>query len=85
MQVFDVYSRPGCHLCERLVEELMPLLRGRGRVEIRNIDHLDAGLRKKYTERIPVVEYAGRLLCEFQLDAAAIESVLRDEGQASAD
>jgi hypothetical protein len=25
-----VYSRPGCHLCELLIDELLPLIRDRG-------------------------------------------------------
>ncbi len=72
-----VYSRPGCHLCELLIDELLPLIRGRLDLEVLNID-----TRPEWTERygirIPVVEYAGRTLCQYHLDAAAIRSVLRD-------
>ena len=28
MKTIDVYSRQGCHLCEVLIEELLPLVRG---------------------------------------------------------
>ncbi|MEX2496972.1 MAG: glutaredoxin family protein [Woeseia sp.] len=77
MRVLDVYSRPGCHLCELLIEELMPLLRARGCVQVHDIDR-DPELEKKYGQRIPVVEHRGRLLCEFKLDPAAIERALRE-------
>ncbi len=72
-----VYSRPGCHLCELLIDELLPLIRGRLDLEVLNID-----TRPEWTERygirIPVVEYAGRTLCQYHLDAAAIRRVLSD-------
>mgnify|MGYP000107868357 CR=1 FL=1 len=39
--VLYVYSRRGCHLCDVLVEELLPLVRGRMDVEVRDIDSHD--------------------------------------------
>jgi hypothetical protein len=61
-----------------LIRELVPLVRRRGSVEVLNID-LDEGLRARYGERIPVVELAGRILCEIRLDSRAIEEALRNE------
>jgi hypothetical protein len=75
VRTFHVYSRPGCHLCELLLEGLVPLVRGRGRIEVVNID-LDASTRDKYGTRVPVVELEGRALCEYHLDRAAIEKEL---------
>ena len=72
-----VYSRPGCHLCELLIDELLPLIRGRLDLEVLNIDTRPEWT-EKYGIRIPVVEYAGQTLCQFHLDAAAIRSVLSD-------
>lgn len=68
---FTVYSRPGCHLCEQLVEELLPLVRGRATVTVQNIDE-DPALLERYGLKIPVVELEGRPICQFQLDRRAI-------------
>lgn len=72
-----VYSRPGCHLCEQLIEELLPILRQRIRVDVVDID-TSASWLAKYGSRIPVVEYAGREICQYTLDAAAIHAILAD-------
>ena len=68
---FTVYSRPGCHLCEQLVEELLPLVRGRAEVTVRNIDE-DPALAERHGARIPVVELKSREICHFRLDRDAI-------------
>ncbi len=70
-----VYSRPGCHLCERLLEELAPLVRGRGRLELRDVDD-DPHWRRAFGERIPVVEIDGRVTCELTLDTGAVLQAL---------
>ena len=84
VQTLRVYSRPGCHLCELLLDGLLPLVRGRARVEVLDID-LAAGLLETYGTRIPVVELDGRVLCEYRLDRQAIEDGLEgppgDEGR----
>ena len=72
-----VYTRPGCHLCELLIDELLPLIRCRLDLEVLNID-TRPDWTEKYGMRIPVVEYAGQTLCQYHLDAAAIRSVLRN-------
>lgn len=72
---FTVYSRPGCHLCETLVEALLPLIRDRATVTVRNIDD-DPALEAAYGARIPVVEFAGREICHYHLDRAAILDAL---------
>ena len=55
---FLVYSRPGCHLCEVLLDELQPLLRGQATIEVRNIDD-DPAWQKRYGLHIPVVTLDG--------------------------
>jgi hypothetical protein len=71
-----VYSRPGCHLCELLVDELMPLIRGRLDLEVVNIDERPEWTLK-YGTLIPLVEYNGETVCNFHLDTAAIRTILR--------
>ncbi|MDH4106692.1 MAG: glutaredoxin family protein [Gammaproteobacteria bacterium] len=74
-----VYSRPGCHLCEQLLEELLPLLRGRADVEVLDID-ARSEWALAYGTRIPVVELDGEFLCQFHLDAAAVTTALERRG-----
>ncbi len=71
MRVLHVFSRQGCHLCEVLLEELLPLVRGVLDVEVRDID-ARADWRAAYSTRVPVVEFEGRVICEHRLDRAAI-------------
>lgn len=75
MSRIRVYSRAGCHLCEILIEELLPLIRDR-----LDLDVLDIDSRPQWTEeygtRIPVVEYEGRTICQYRLDGDAIRSIL---------
>jgi hypothetical protein len=71
-----VYSRPGCHLCELLVEELLPLIRGRLELEVLDIE-TRPDWKLQYGVRIPVVEYDGETVCEHHLDTAAIRAILR--------
>lgn len=66
-----VYSRAGCHLCEELIEALLPLVRDRLQVEVVDIDTRD-DWRRAFDKRVPVVEFAGRTICEQRLDKAAV-------------
>jgi len=75
MTPLRIYSRPGCHLCEQLLEDVLPLVRGRLEVEVVNIDD-DADLSRKYGTRIPVLEYAGQFVCQYTLEDSAIRKIL---------
>jgi hypothetical protein len=77
--VLYVYSRRGCHLCDVLVESLLPLVRGRLDVEVRDIDSRD-DWKRRYDVRIPVVEFEGAVVCQYRLDRAAIETILAGLG-----
>ena len=74
--VLTVYSRQGCHLCEQLIEELLPQVRDRARVEVLDVDTREDWLQR-YGDRVPVVELDGRRICQFRLDRAALTSALR--------
>jgi hypothetical protein len=66
-----VYSRRGCHLCELLLEELDPLVRGRARIVVRDVDER-AQWRDEYGLQVPVVWAGGAVLCHYHLDKAAV-------------
>lgn len=72
---FLLYSRPGCHLCEQLLEEALPLLRGRAEIQVVNIDQ-SSELRQRFDHRVPVLEFAGATICEGRLDPKALHAVL---------
>lgn len=75
MPILHVYSRQGCHLCEVLIEQLLPLLRGAMDIEVRDIDSR-ADWLEKYDTRVPVVEYRDALISEYPLDLGAVAELL---------
>jgi len=75
MAVIHFYSRSGCHLCEIMLEELLPLIRNRAEIEIRDIDSR-VEWRNKYDIRVPVIEFDGRTVSEYPLDVDAIQTML---------
>jgi hypothetical protein len=75
LPLLHVYSRPGCHLCEQLIEELLPLVRERAGIEVLNIDSR-ADWTEKYGTRIPVLELDGQALCQYSLDVRAVVAAL---------
>lgn len=75
MIVVQYYSRTGCHLCDVMLEELLPLIRGRANIELCNIDSRP-DWRDKYGTRVPVMEYAGELISAYPLDYGAVRRFL---------
>jgi c-di-GMP-related signal transduction protein len=68
-----VYSRPGCHLCEEALNQIVALHAEGYRFELREIDiESNDLLLRRYLERIPVVEVDGLEVSELVLDAAAV-------------
>ena len=76
MDTLHVYSRQSCHLCEDLIEELMPLIEGKLALEIRDID-TNPDWHERFFMDIPVVEYADEIICRHFLDRDAITGILR--------
>jgi Glutaredoxin-like domain (DUF836) len=73
MREVVVYSRPGCHLCERALEEIVSLHGEGRRFRLREVDiDSDEVLLRVMLERIPVVEVDGVVVSELVLDRAAL-------------
>ncbi len=70
-----IYSRPGCHLCELMIEELLPLVRDKLKIDVVDIDSRP-DWRDEYGTRIPVLEYDSEFVCQYTLDVPAIERIL---------
>ena len=63
-----VYSRKGCHLCE-IVKESLVKLQKHGGFTWREIDvDTDAGVRRLYTDEVPVVFINGRKAFKYHMD-----------------
>lgn len=75
-----VYSRQGCHLCELMIEALLPLLRGRADLEVRDVDTRDDWC-VQYGERVPVLTLNDLTVCEYHLDTQAVERLLAASGR----
>jgi len=75
-----VYSRRGCHLCELLLGELEPLVRGRANVTVRDIDDRP-DWQAAYGERVPVVCCDGDEICQYTLDRTAVLERITSGGQ----
>jgi hypothetical protein len=76
-----VYSRPGCHLCEVAIEEIVGL-HGEGyRFELHEVD-IDSSdlLLRRHLEKIPVVEIDGIVASELVYDDAAVRARLDTVG-----
>jgi len=76
-----VYSRPGCHLCEEAMAQIVAL-HGEGyRFELHEIDiESHELLLRRHLERIPVVEVDGIEVSELILDRDALKARLDTVG-----
>jgi glutaredoxin len=81
MREVVVYSRPGCHLCELALEQIVGLHREGYRFELREVDiESEDSLLRRMLERIPVVELDGEVVSELVLDRAALAARLDTVG-----
>lgn len=80
MRELTLYSRPGCHLCDFVFDELQPLCTA-GAVSLRVIDvDSDPALRERYGLRVPVVCAGDTELCGWPFDQRRISDWLRASG-----
>lgn len=71
-----LYTRYGCHLCDQMAGQLQPYMdRYRFRVRMVDIDR-DDELIRLYALKIPVLAHGDRVLCEYQLEEAALVRAL---------
>ncbi len=72
-----LYSRPGCHLCELLLDEVRPLLGVEDTVALVDITD-DIGLERRYSLKIPVLAAAdGTELSGYPLERERVQAFLR--------
>ena len=73
---FLLYSRPGCGLCEEMLEELglLPAAAQAG-VDVLDVD-ADPAAKVRYGHKIPVLLFAGELVCHGRLDPEEVHKAL---------
>ena len=71
-----LYTRPGCHLCQVVKEQLEAIRRELDfHIEERDIDK-EGALRERYDHDIPVVAVNGLEICKHRLDAGRFRDAL---------
>ena len=76
-----VYSRPGCHLCEEALEQIVALHTEGYRFDLHEVDiESNDLLLRRYLERIPVVEVDGVEVSELILDRDGLKTRLDTVG-----
>lgn len=72
----DLYSAPGCSLCEVALAELAPLAAELG-FTIRVVDISgDPDLERRYRPRIPVAEIGGRTVFKYRVDQGRLRELV---------
>ena len=59
-----------------MIEELLPIARGRIEIEVRDIDTRD-DWRERYDIRVPVLAHGDEEVCQYQLDRKALAELLK--------
>lgn len=76
LERFVLYSRPDCALCEEFLRELAALPAAQPHaIEVLDVD-ADPAVRVRYGHKIPVLLYAGELVCHGRLDAEEVLKAL---------
>jgi hypothetical protein len=79
---FVLYSRPGCGLCEELFAQLTAVPAARGYpIDVIDVDTDDAA-RLRFGHKIPVLLFAGELVCHGRLDLEELHKALAYHGGA---
>jgi glutaredoxin len=73
----EIYSRPGCHLCDE-AKEVIERVRRRIPFDLRIINvEKDPQLEKDYGEKIPVVLIGGSPVFNYQVNEAEFEDKVK--------
>jgi hypothetical protein len=73
---FLLYSRPGCGLCEEMLSGLAALPAAQSfAVDVIDVD-ADLATKVRYGHKIPVLLFAGELVCHGHLDAEEVHKTL---------
>ncbi|HVN87145.1 MAG TPA: glutaredoxin family protein [Candidatus Binatia bacterium] len=75
----NLYSRPGCHLCDEMKAVVVPLARElNATVELINIED-DPALEAQYGDEIPVLSINGRKAFKYRVSERELRARLQRE------
>jgi len=73
----DIYSRPGCHLCDE-AKTVIERVQGRFAFALRVINiEQDPALEREYGSDIPIVMINGNKAFKYRVDEAELENKVR--------
>ena len=73
----DIYSRPGCHLCDE-AKEVIERVRRRVAFDLKVVNiETDQDLEKQYGDQIPVVFVNGVKVFKYRVDEAEFEKKVK--------
>jgi glutaredoxin len=72
-----LYSRPGCHLCDR-ARDALEALRASSPFDLRDVNiESDPGLERRFMLEIPVIEVDGAVVAQAPVDLEAVRAALK--------
>lgn len=73
---FILYSRQGCGLCDEMLSALAALPEvGAYPIDVVDVD-ADAATRRRYGHKVPVLLFAGELVCHGHLNPGEVDKAL---------
>jgi ABC-type uncharacterized transport system ATPase subunit len=73
---FLLYSRPNCGLCDELLSELAMISEAQAfAIDVLDVD-ADHAAQLRYAHKIPVLLFAGELVCHGRLDADEVHKAI---------
>tara|TARA_B100001287_G_scaffold197928_1_gene167482 strand:- start:52 stop:249 length:198 start_codon:yes stop_codon:yes gene_type:complete len=63
-----------------MLEELMPIIRDKVKLEIRNVDSRDAW-KKKYGTRVPLIKSDKKIISEYRINHESLQDYLNSSLQ----
>ncbi len=73
---FLMYSRAGCGLCDEMLQDLAALPAANGHpVDVLDVDS-DPAARVRFGHKIPVLMFAGEMVCHGHLDVEEVHKTL---------
>ncbi len=73
---FALFSRSSCHLCEAMEDELRPYIQKYSITVKRQYIDNNADLEKRYGNRVPVLMFQDKILCEYFLDPEPLLNII---------
>lgn len=74
---FELYTRAGCHLCEEMERDILPLQNSLAFEAQIIVINGDEALEQEYGERVPVLAHGDDIICEYVIDEDNLKKAVR--------